>query len=96
MIALRFLLLMCCLLSLCVVEDLRAGEATPAPAATDKVKPAAGATPAAKRIAYVKIDDVINPGKAAYYRQTINTAITAKIDTVMVHLTTPNGRVDSA
>jgi membrane-bound serine protease (ClpP class) len=96
MIALRLLLLMCCLLSLSVVEGLRAGEATPAPAASDKVKPAAGATPAAKRIAYVKIDGVIDPGKAAYYRRAMDAAIAAKVDAVVVHLTTPGGRVDSA
>jgi membrane-bound serine protease (ClpP class) len=101
MTALRLLLLLCCLLSLSVMEGLHAGESAAAPAATDKVthdkvKPEAGATPAAKRIAYVKIDGVIDPGKAAYYRRAMDAAIAAKVDAVVVHLTTPGGRVDSA
>ena len=49
-----------------------------------------------KRIAYIKIDGVIDPHKAAYYRRSMDAAVAAKVDAVVVHLTTPGGRADSA
>lgn len=101
MIALRSLLLFCCLAS-----TVTLGAADPAttpvvptttPATTPAVEtPAPEPAPAAKRIAYVKIDGVIDPHKAAYYRRSMDAAIAAKVDAVVVHLTTPGGRVDSA
>jgi len=104
MIAFRLLLVFSCFL---FIGSLGAGEAAPPgappaepakaePAKVEKAKPEAGATPAAKRIAYVKIDGAIDPGKAAYYRRALDAAIAAKVDAVVVHLTTPGGRVDSA
>src|ERR1043165_5156964 len=86
MTAVRSLLLLCLLLANALVAADPA--VVPAP---DRAGPEAG-----KRIAYLKIDGVIDPGKAAYYRRALDQAIVAKVDAVVVHLTTPGGRVDSA
>ena len=86
MTVVRSLLFFCLLLANALVAADPAG--APAP---DQAKPEAG-----KRIAYLKIDGVIDPGKAAYYRRALDQAIAAKVDAVVVHLTTPGGRVDSA
>jgi membrane-bound ClpP family serine protease len=52
--------------------------------------------PAAKRIALVRIEGVIDDGKAAYYRRSINAALKAKVDAVVVYLNTPGGSAFSA
>lgn len=101
MIALRSLLLVCCLAFTATIGAAEPATTPPAPAtpptatpSTDTPAPEAG--PAAKRIAYVKIEGVIDPHKVAYYRRSMDAAIAAKVDAVVVHLTTPGGRVDSA
>jgi membrane-bound serine protease (ClpP class) len=101
MIALRTLVLLCCFAWgawLVAADATPAVEPTPAaaPAATDIPKTAPNPAATGKRIAYVKIDGVIDPGKVAYYRRALDAAVTAKVDAVVVHLTTPGGRVDSA
>jgi membrane-bound serine protease (ClpP class) len=53
-------------------------------------------TTAAKRIAYIKIDGVIDDGKAAYYQRSLDKAVEQKVDVVVVHLTTPGGGVMAA
>jgi membrane-bound serine protease (ClpP class) len=102
MIALRSLFLLCCLLviaALGAADPVGTAPATPTTTpVADSAKPesAPSAVTPAKRIAYVKIDGVIDPHKAAYYRRAMDAAISAKVDAVIVHLTTPGGRVDSA
>ncbi|MBA3699366.1 MAG: hypothetical protein H0W78_10980 [Planctomycetes bacterium] len=106
MIALRTLLLLC---SLLVTATLGAADPTSPPTAptaaptatpvVDPAKPEAGPsadTPPAKRIAYVKIDGEIDQNRAAYYRRAMDAAIAAKVDAVVVHMTTPGGGVGSA
>jgi membrane-bound serine protease (ClpP class) len=103
MIALRTLILSCCLV---LGAWLPAADTTPPVESSTPTAPASeSATPATaapattateKRIAYVQIDGVIDPGKVAYYRRALDAAIAAKVDAVVVHLTTPGGRVDSA
>lgn len=91
------LLLLCCLLFL---SNGNAADRTPTPAPaptpTVEAAPSAVTANAAKRIAYIEIDGVIDPGMSRYYRRAMDAAIKAKVDAVVVHLTTPGGRVDSA
>src|ERR1043165_7069988 len=68
MTAVRSLLLLCLLLANALVAADTA--VVPAP---DRAGPEAG-----KRIAYLKIDGVIDPGKAAYYRRALDPAIAAQ------------------
>jgi len=106
MIVLRSLLLLCSLLVTATVGAADSTSPPPSPTATpaatpvvDQAKPEAdpsAVAPTAKRIAYVKIEGVIDPHKVAYYRRSMDAAIAAKVDAVVVHLTTPGGRVDSA
>jgi membrane-bound ClpP family serine protease len=93
MSALRHLLFLCCL----ILSPLL-GAADGGTAATVTDKPAAVAPPAKgpKRIAYVKIEGVIDDGKAAYYRRAIDAAVKAKVDAIVVYLNTPGGSAFSA
>ena len=97
MIATRTFLLLCCLL---IVGVLGAAEATPAPTHAVDAVPTTAATAVTnntvKRIAYIEIDGKIDPAMSRYYRRSMDAAIKAKVDAVVVHLTTPGGRVDSA
>lgn len=94
MIAVRHLLLLCCLL---LSPLLGAADATATPVESGtSASPAAAATTAAKRIAYVEIDGVIDDGKVAYYRRAIDHAVQAKVDAIVVYLNTPGGSAFSA
>ncbi len=78
-----------------------AAEITPTttPSPTTTIEPTTDAGPAlatSKRIAYIKIDGVIDPGKSRYYQRVMDQAVAQKVDAIVVHLTTPGGRLDSA
>lgn len=101
MIALRSLLLLCSWLVIVTLGAADPTSPTTTPTATPVVEPEKPDTnpkagPAAKRIAYVKIEGEINPHKVAYYRRAMESAIAAKVDAVVVYLNTPGGRADSA
>lgn len=55
-----------------------------------------GPQSASKRIALLTIDGEINPDKARYFKRALADARAAKVDAVVVHMTTPGGRLDSA
>lgn len=56
----------------------------------------AGPEVVGKRVALVEIDGVIDPNQARYLKRALADAREAKVDAVVVHLTTPGGRLDSA
>jgi membrane-bound serine protease (ClpP class) len=56
----------------------------------------AGPQPAAKRAALVEIDAAIDANQARYLKRALADARAAKVDAVVVHLTTPGGRLDAA
>ena len=56
----------------------------------------AGPAIVGKRVALVEINGVIDPNMARYYKRALADARAAKVDAVVVHMTTPGGRVDSA
>ncbi len=95
MIVLRSLVLFCCLL-VATLEAADPASTAPATPVADNAKPEATPASTSKRIAYVKIDGVIDPHKVAYYRRAMDAAVAAKVDAVVVHLTTPGGGVGSA
>lgn len=96
MIAIRTLVILCWLLFTNATAPAADAPQAAQVEATPPVVEAAATPSSAKRIAYVKIDGVIDPGKSKYYRRALDQAIAAKVDAVVVHLTTPGGRVDSA
>lgn len=51
----------------------------------------AGPESASKRVALVEIDGVIDPNMARYYKRALADARAAKVDAVVVHMTTPGG-----
>lgn len=55
---------------------------------------ASAARPAGS-VAYIKIDGAIEPGRAEYFKQSLERAKQAKVATVVVHLTTDGGLVRS-
>ena len=93
MIATRLFLMLCGLL---IASAIGAADSTPSPTPTPTVEAAASAASTAKRIAYIEIDGEIDPAMSRYYRRAMDEAVKAKVDAVVVHLTTPGGRVDSA
>ena len=97
MIATRLFLMLCGLL---IASAIGAADSTPSPTPTPTVEAAASAATVtastAKRIAYIEIDGEIDPAMSRYYRRAMDEAVKAKVDAVVVHLTTPGGRVDSA
>lgn len=97
MTATRLFLMLCGLLIASAVGAADgAATLTPTPTSVVEAAPSAVAASTAKRIAYIEIDGVIDPGMSRYYRRAMDAAIKAKVDAVVVHLTTPGGRVDSA
>ena len=97
MTATRLFLMLCGLLIASAVGAADgAPTLTPTPTSVVEAAPSAVAASTAKRIAYIEIDGVIDPGMSRYYRRAMDAAIKAKVDAVVVHLTTPGGRVDSA
>jgi membrane-bound serine protease (ClpP class) len=58
-------------------------------AASETAKPEV----ASKRVALLEIDGAIDPNMARYFKRALNDARTAKVDAVVVHMTTPGGYV---
>ncbi len=96
--AMRSLLVLLC--SLVVILGLpvswgAAGEA-PLPEAAGSTATAPTTAPIAVRVAYIPIDGEIEPGRAAYFTKKLKEAQDQGMTHVVVHLTTPGGRLDSA
>jgi membrane-bound serine protease (ClpP class) len=87
----RALLLFAMLVGVAIAADQPAVQAPPAAAAA----PAVTAATAAQRVAYIPIDGMIDALKAAYFKRALADARAAKVDAVVVHLTTNGGTVDA-
>ena len=89
-------LCLCCVLTGLKAADTPTSTAPATAESVTEVKKADATASTTKRIAYIKIEGVIDPGKSRYYQRAMDEAIEQKVDAVVVHLTTPGGRLDSA
>jgi membrane-bound serine protease (ClpP class) len=86
------LLLLACLLSL---PNLAAAEAGASASASAVAATAAEARPAATPVAYLPIDGPIDSGRARFFKRALAEAKTKGARTVVVHLTTDGGKLES-
>ncbi len=63
----------------------------PVPAPVTPPAVTAGAAAAGHRVAYIPIDGDINELRASYFKHALEQAVAAKVDSVVVHLTTNGG-----